>query len=114
MEAEKANRGPEHRYEYRHYDLGYGLHYGIHSLFGEHVAIGVGSNMVHLYPYKIVVGPDPADAVALTPAQQRVMRNMFRAMSRRIEAARVAPVTESGTVGGQAVPGEGVGGNGPT
>lgn len=88
----------EHKYEYDHYDLGYGLHYGVHSLFGEHVAIGTGASMVHLYPYKIFIGDDKENVVLLTPAQQRVMRNMFKAVARRIEAARLQPQHQEGSV----------------
>jgi len=73
------------KYEYRHYDLGYSLHYGIHSIFGEHLALGRGPNMVHLYNNRIYIGDRKENSVALTPEQQQVMRNVFSLMRRKIE-----------------------------
>lgn len=101
MEENKAKDGQErvHRYEYDHYDLGYGLHYGVHSLFGEHVALGTGANMVHLYPYKIFIGTEDGQSVQLSPAQQRIMSNMFRAIRRRIEMAGLKAERNEGLTG---------------
>ena len=77
------------KYEYNHYDLGYGMHYGMHSFFGEHIAFGTGSNMVHIYPYKIYIGDDKEHAIEMTPEQQRVLKNIFKIIGRRIEAANL-------------------------
>lgn len=84
------------KYEYDHFDLGYGMHYGVHSVFGEHVAFGERSNMVHIYPYKIFIGDDPDMAIRLTPAQQRVLANVFKIVKRRIDMAGALPEHESG------------------
>lgn len=84
------------KYEYDHYDLGYGMHYGMHSVFGEHIALGRGSNMVHIYPYKIYIGDDKKNALEVAPEQQRVLRNVFKTMKRRIEADKITSEKSSG------------------
>ena len=84
------------KYEYNHYDLGYGMHYGMHSFFGEHIAFGTGSNMVHIYPYKIYIGDDNEHAIDITPEQQRVLKNVFKIIGRRIEAAELNPDKHTG------------------
>jgi hypothetical protein len=86
--------GGKKKYEYNHYDLGYGLHYGVHSRFGEHVALGQGRNMVHIYPYKIYIGDDHSQAINLTPDQQAVVQSMLSTMLRR--ASVVKPETTEG------------------
>ena len=82
------------RYEYNHYDLGYGLHYGVHTRFGEHVALGQGRNMVHIYPYKIYIGDDHGQAITLAPDQQAVVQAMLSTMLRRAQS--VKPDTTEG------------------
>ena len=81
-----------HKYEYEHYDLGYGMHFGRHSIFGPHLAIGRGRDMVHIYPYKVFIG---GESVPLSPEQQRVVLSVFGAVERRISATRVAPVLKT-------------------
>jgi hypothetical protein len=86
------------KYEYNHFDLGYGMHYGMHSFFGEHIAFGTGSNMVHIYPYKIYIGDDNENALEVSPEQQRVLRNIFKIIGRRIEAAKLDPEVHKGEI----------------
>jgi len=85
-----------HRYEYNHYDLGYGLHYGVHTRFGEHVALGTGRNMIHVYPYKIFIGDDPEKAVDLNPDQQAIVQALLSTMKRRIHT--IKPETTTGEI----------------
>jgi hypothetical protein len=89
MSDEKNKDKKSFKYEYNHYDLGYGMHYGMHSFFGEHIAFGTGSNMVHIYPYKIYIGDDHSNALEITPEQQRVLKNVFKIIGRRIESANL-------------------------
>ncbi len=81
-----------YKYEYDHYDLGYGLHYGVHSIFGKHIALGnSGAGMVHIYPYKIFIGDNHDNAIELTPEQQKVIENAFRSIERGIQIRKVQP-----------------------
>ena len=88
----------EYKYEYAHFDLGYGMHYGMHSIFGEHLALGSGSNMVHIYPYKIYIGADPTKAVDLDAEQQRVIKNIMKVIKRRIQASELDAELETGII----------------
>ena len=82
------------KYEYEHYDLGYGMHFGKHSVFGPHVAIGSGDSMVHFYPYKIFFAD--GSEIRLSPKQQRAMVNSLFAIERRISMDSV-PVDNNGS-----------------
>ena len=89
-------KSKEYKYEYDHFDLGYGMHYGMHSIFGEHLALGTGSNMVHIYPYKIFIGSDKSDAIDLDPEQQRIIKNIMKVIKRRIQRSEIDAEHESG------------------
>lgn len=89
-----SDENRKRKYEYKHFDLGYGMHYGEHSLYGPHIALGIGANAVHLYPYKIFIGEDHNAAISLTPAQQRVISNLFEIMQRRVTTEKKEGPTE--------------------
>ena len=95
----KPKEEKTYKYEYNHYDLGYGMHYGIHSYFGEHIALGVGSNMVHIYPYKIYIGDGEDNAIPLKAEHQRILKNIFKIMGGKIEASKVKAETYKGEMG---------------
>ena len=90
----------EFKYEYDHFDLGYGMHYGVHTVFGDHVALGQGSNMIHIYPYKIYIGADKDKAIPLDQDQQRVIKNIFKVLKRRVEGAQLVPNKHVGNLTG--------------
>ena len=94
----KDEKTKDFKYEYDHYDLGYGLHYGMHSIFGEHIALGTGANMVHIYPYKIFIGENKTNAIDTSPEQRRILKNIFKIIGRRIEAAHLSPEHDSGVI----------------
>ena len=82
--SESGGEDSKRKYEYEHYDLGYGMHFGRHSLFGPHVAIGKGSNMVHVYPYKVFIADEE---VPLSPGQRRVVSDVLKALELRVAGA---------------------------
>jgi hypothetical protein len=84
------------KYEYNHVDLGYGIHIGDHTIYGKHVALGKGSNMIHIYPYKIYIGDDHDNAIELNSEQQRIVSNILRVMTRTAESAAVEKQKEEG------------------
>jgi len=90
------DKNKDYQYEYDHFDLGYGMHYGVHSYFGEHIAFGRGSNMVHIYPYKIFIGEGEETAVQMTPEQQRILRNVMKIVGRHIENSKLKADKEKG------------------
>lgn len=75
----------KHKYEYDHYILGPDIHYGRHSAFGRHVAIGQGNNTVHLYPNRIYIGGKKGTSLSLTPEQTLVMSRILNKMGQRAQ-----------------------------
>ena len=99
MKEKNDHEQKEYQYEYDHFDLGFGMHYGVHSYFGEHLAFGRGANMIHIYPYKIYIGDEHDDAIDLSPKQTRVLRNIFGMVKRAIEAHKIKSEKYTGSMG---------------
>ena len=74
----------KHKYEYDHFVLGPDMHYGKHSAFGRHLAIGNGPNSVHLYPSKIYIGGKKGTSVPLAPEQVLIMSRILSRLDQKV------------------------------
>lgn len=77
---------PLFSHEYMHHVLYPGVHYGKHSRFGNHVALGDGANSVHLYGSKIYIGGKDGTEVPLTPAQMLIVSRVLGRLEQRINS----------------------------
>jgi len=71
------------KFEYSHYVLFPGIHLGIHSVFGEHVALGVGRNSVHLYKNRIFLGD--GTEFKLSPSQTMMVSRILSRIAQKVD-----------------------------
>jgi len=76
----------KHKYEYDHFVLGPDLHYGKHSAFGRHLAVGRGADTVHLYPNKIYIGGKKGTSVPLSPQQVLIVSRVLNKLDQRVNS----------------------------
>ena len=76
-------RKPRFKYEYEHYVMAPGVHYGRHSIFGPHIAVGDGPNSFHVYPSKIYIGGRTGTSINLTPEQMRIVARILNKVDQR-------------------------------
>ena len=74
----------KHKYEYDHFILGPDVHYGKHSAFGRHLAVGQGANTVHIYPSKIYIGGKQGTSVPLSPAQVLIISHVLSKLDQKV------------------------------
>jgi hypothetical protein len=75
----------KHKYEYDHFVLGPDIHYGKHSAFGRHLAVGSGANSVHLYSTKIYIGGKKGTSVPLSPEQVMIMSRILSKLDQKVK-----------------------------
>jgi len=73
------------KYEYDHFVLGPDVHYGKHSVFGRHLAVGSGANTVHLYPTKMYVGGKQGSSIPLSPDQMLIVGRILSKIEQRAQ-----------------------------
>ena len=76
-------RKPRFKYEYEHYVMAPGVHYGRHSIFGPHIAVWDGPNSFHVYPSKIYIGGRTGTSINLTPEQMRIVARILNKVDQR-------------------------------
>lgn len=77
---------PEFSMEYTHHVLFPGVHFGKHKMWGTHIAIGDGSNSVHIYPSKIYIGGKEGSALVLSPSQMLIVKRILNRMEQKINS----------------------------
>ena len=72
----------QRKFEYAHYVLFPEVHYGQHSVFGDHIALGLGRNSMHIYRNRIFMGD--AGEIRLTPEQTLVMSRIINRLHQKV------------------------------
>ena len=82
----KAPVEKEHKYEYDHYVISPDIHFGKHSVFGKHVAIGTGRNSIHIYPSRIYISSgSEGENIQLSPKQAMLVGGILEKIGQRTE-----------------------------
>lgn len=76
--------------ERERYILGPDQHYGLHTGFGRHFAVGRGAQTVHLYPGRIHIGGSSGDSLPLNSRQSAIVTKVLDRIARRIEEQKMA------------------------
>jgi hypothetical protein len=71
------------KYEYCHYVLGPEVHFGKHSAFGDHVAIGTGASSLHIYRNRIFIGN--GEEIKLTPSQTMLVSRILKRIEDKVD-----------------------------
>jgi hypothetical protein len=88
--VENAKEGPDSfKYEYEHYMLAPGIHFGKHRQWGTHIALGEGANSIHIYPSKIYIGGKEGSDIVLSPSQMLIVKRILNRLEQKISSDKL-------------------------
>ena len=85
----------EKKYEYAHYVLFPEVHFGKHSVFGDHVALGSGQNSIHIYRNRIFIGN--GDEIKLSPQQSFIVSRILSRIEQKADEKHLLEKIEGST-----------------
>jgi hypothetical protein len=83
--------GRKFPFEYEHHKLSPDVHFGKHTLYGRHLAIGTGEDTIHIYPTKLHFGGKDGQSLPLTAAQSLQVVRLLNKIERSLMPVPTSP-----------------------